>query len=118
MEEQVSKDAFKTSGSSPHLSENGAPVLTGRGVEDVKRRIMAAFEQVHRGHPAPEKQPRTPQVYSEVHKERFHQRAKSLTRSALTLGLPHISKARNGVYEIVAPQETAEDLFRAALGDE
>ena len=114
----MSKDAFKTSGSSPHpVSGNGAPVLTGRGVEDVKRRIMAAFEQVHLGQPAPEKQPRTPQVYTETHKERFHQRAKALTRSALTLGL-HISKARNGVYEIVAPQETAEDLFKAALGDE
>jgi hypothetical protein len=92
--------------------------MTGRGVEDVKRRIMEAFESIHHGQPAPVKTEKQPQVYSEVHKERFHQRAKSLTRSALTLGLPHISKVRNGVYEIVAPQETAEDLFKAALGDE
>jgi hypothetical protein len=118
MEEQVSKDAFKTSGSSPHpVSGNGAPVLTGRGVEEVKRRIMEAFESIHHGQPAPAKTEKQPQVYTETHKERFHQRAKALTRSALTLRA-HISKARNGVFEIVAPQETAEDLFKAALGDE
>jgi hypothetical protein len=32
------------SGSSPTISENGAPVLTGRGLEDVRERIRRAFQ--------------------------------------------------------------------------
>jgi hypothetical protein len=41
------------SGSSPTISENGAPVLTGRGLRDVEGRIRRAFEQLHGGQPAP-----------------------------------------------------------------
>lgn len=114
------KTAFE-SGNSPPMSESGAPILTGRGLEQVKERILRAFEQVHGGQPAPEKVEKPPQVYAEAQQERFHQRAKSLTRSALTLGMlasSHISKPRHGAYEIVAPQETAEDLFKAALEGE
>jgi len=34
------------SGTSPTVSENGAPILTGRGLEETKRRIMEAFQQI------------------------------------------------------------------------
>ena len=39
------------SGSSPTISENGAPVLTGRGLQDARERIRSTFEQVHGGQP-------------------------------------------------------------------
>ncbi len=115
----MSKDACKRSGSSPHpVSGNGAPVLTGHRLEDVKRRIMEAFASIHHGQPAPAKAEKQLKVYGEEHKQRFHAGVKAFTRSALTLGMhSHVSKARHSVYEIVAPQETAEDLFKAALGD-
>jgi len=98
------------SGSSPTISESGAPVLTGRGLQTVRDRILRAFEQVHGGQPAPEKQP---QVYTETHAERFHQRAKELSMRALSS--PHISKPCNGVFEVTVPTESAEELIREAL---
>jgi len=115
------KNAFDESGNSPPVvSENGTPILTGRGVEDVKRRIMEAFEQIHLGQPAPAKTEKPPQVYTETHAEKFHQRAKHLVRSATLLDAltsSAILKARtNGnVWEIEAPQASYEDLIREAL---
>jgi hypothetical protein len=105
------------SGSSPTISENGAPVLTGRGLQDGRERIRRAFEQVHGGQPAPlpwgEKQP---QVYTETHAERFRERVKALSLRALSS--PHISKSsRNGVFEISVPTKSAEELIREALGE-
>ncbi len=106
------------SGSSPTVSENGAPVLTGRGLRDVGERIRRAFEQVHGGQPTTlpplrqieEKQPH----YTETHAERFHQRAKALSLRALSS--PHISKpSRNGVFEVSVPTESAEQLISDAL---
>jgi len=115
------KNAFDESGNSPPVvSENGTPILTGRGVEDVKRRIMEAFEQIHLGQPAPEKVEKQPQVYTETHAEKFHQRAKHLVRSATLLDAltsSAILKARTNasVWEIEAPQASYEDLIGEAL---
>jgi hypothetical protein len=104
------------SGSSPTISENGAFVLTGRGLEDVRERIRRAFEQVHGGQPATlPREERQPQVYTETHAERFHERVKALSLRALSSA--HISKpSRNGVFEVSVPTESLEELIRAALG--
>lgn len=50
-----SKTGFE-SGTSPTVSENGAPILTGRGLEETKRRILEAFERI-RNHPPASPQP-------------------------------------------------------------
>lgn len=114
-----SKNAFETSGNSPtKVSENGAPVLTGRGLEDVKRRIMESFEKIRHHLPIPA-QPPAPQesqaVYAEHHEAHFHARAKKLTLVALSSS--HILKtnARGNVSEIVVPAESAEELIAEAL---
>ena len=105
------------SGSSPTISENGAPVLTGRGLQDVRERIGRAFERVHGGQPTPlRREERQPQVYTETHAERFHERVKALSLRALRSA--HISKSsRNGVFEVAVPTESAEQLIREALGE-
>ncbi len=108
------------SGSSPTVSENGAPVLTGRGLQDVRERILRAFEQVHGGQPAPlcRSEEKQPQVYTEIQRERFHQGAKALSLRALNSHSVHISKpSRNGVFEIVPPTESPEQLIREAMGE-
>ena len=54
------KNVFEASGNSPtatatvRVSENGAAIQTGRGLEETKRRIMEAFESIrqHPAHPA------------------------------------------------------------------
>ena len=68
------------SGSSPTISENGAPVLTGRGLQDARERIRSAFEQVHGGQPTTLPEERQPQIYTETQRERFHERVKTVTR--------------------------------------
>jgi hypothetical protein len=106
------------SGSSPTISENGAPVLTGRGLQEVRERIRRAFEQVHGGQLAPlrRSEEKQPQVYTETQRERFHQRVKALSLRALTSS--HISKSsRSGVFEVAVPTESAEQLIREALGE-
>ncbi|SRR6266436_824784 len=130
------KNVFEASGNSPtattmKVSENGAPIQTGRGVEETKRRIMQAFERIrqHPAHPAQHltgqeeesaapavAPPLQPQVYTEEHKTRFHERAKRLSLAALSS--PHIMKAtRSHVFEIAVPTESAEELIREALGE-
>src|SRR6266851_5520644 len=96
------KTAFESGNSPPKVSENGAAIQTGAGIQDVARRIQAEFEKIHNGHPAPEKQPK---VYTEAHKERFHQRAKRLSLAALSSSC--IMKARSNVFEITVPTESA-----------
>lgn len=113
------------SGSSPtatataRVSENGALIQTGRGVEDTKRRIMEAFERI-RQHPVqhsePTPQPQIELVYTEQQRTRFHERAKRLSLAALSSS--HIMKAtRSHVFEIAVPTESAEELIREALGE-
>ncbi len=110
------KTAFESGNSPPKVSESGAVIETGRGLEQVKQRILRAFEQVHGGQPAPEKKP---QIYTTEHEGRFHKRAKHLMRSAALQALQnsYIAKAtRSNVFEITVPTETPEELYKAALG--
>ena len=111
------------SGSSPtatatvRVSENGAPIQTGHGLEEAKRRIVEAFEKI-RQHPAGQQIPsQTHEIaYTEQHKTRFHERAKRLSLAALSSS--HIMKAtRSHVFEIAVPTESAEELIREALGE-
>lgn len=74
--------------------------------------------------PLPKKQPQVlppqvlplekqPHVYTETQRELFHRRVKALSLSALNS--PIISKStRNGVFEIAVPNESPEELYRAA----
>lgn len=109
---------------SPKISESGAIILTGRGVDAVRRKFAEAFQQI-RQHPAgqdpaqlaPQVEPTPPQtllVYTEQHEEQFHQRAKHLALQALTSS--HIATTRNkGVWEIEVPTQTADELIKEAL---
>jgi len=116
-EEKVSDDACKTSGSSPQLAESGATILTGRGLQQVRERIKAAFTKIHLGQPAPEKVEKPPQIYTETQADKFHQRAKRLALASLEDSF--IVKApRNNVWIIETTSQTPEELYKAALGDE
>jgi len=114
------KTAFESGNSPPKVSESGAPIQTGRGLEETKRRIKEAFERI-RQHPAvrhskPTPQPQVELVYTERHKTRFHERAKRLSLAALSSS--HLMKAtRSHVFEIAVPTESAEELIREALGE-
>jgi hypothetical protein len=118
------------SGSSPtatatvRVSENGAPIQTGHGLEETKRRIEEAFEAIRKNIPAPAQQPQQtptpPQVeftYKEQHKTRFHERAKRLSLAALSSSSIMKTKTTRGYVEIAAPTESAEELIREALGE-
>ena len=114
------KNAFETSGNSPtKVSENGAPVLTGRGLEDVRRRIIESFEKIRlhqHDQPAPAPLPLVEKIaYTEEHEVRFHERALKLTLVALTSSHIAKSRAQSGVFEIVVPVENAEELISEAL---
>ncbi len=104
------------SGSSPtgtatvRVSESGAPIQTGHGLEETKRRIMDAFEKIRQHLPASPQ----PQAYTEEHEVRFRARAKKLTLAALTSS--HMMKAaRSNVFEITVPTESAEQLIAEAV---
>ena len=111
------------SGSSPtatvRVAPSGAPIETGRGLDDVRRRIEAAFEVIHLGQPTLAnveivEKVEKPQVYTETHAERFHQRAKHLALQALTAS--HTTTTRNkGVWEIEVPTQMADELIKEAL---
>jgi hypothetical protein len=121
------KNVFEASGNSPtatatvRVSESGAPIQTGRGLEETKRRIGEAFAKIRRHEgpvQAPEEPPipQPPLVYTEEHKTRFHERAKRLSLAALESSC--IMKAtRSPVFEIAVPTESAEELIREALGE-
>jgi hypothetical protein len=110
------KTAFESGNSPPKVSKSGALIQTGRGLEETKRRIMEAFRLIHNDQPAPARIEKQAHVYTESHAEKFHQRAKALTRSALTSSHVLRGRANGNVWEIAVPTETAEDLFKAALG--
>jgi hypothetical protein len=116
-EEKVSDDACKTSGSSPQLAESGATILTGRGLQQVRERIKAAFTEIHLGQPAPAKVEKPLQIYTETQADKFHQRAKKLALASLENSF--IAKApRNNVWIVETTTLTPEELYKAALGDE
>lgn len=111
-----------TAAATVRVSESGALIQTGRGLEETKRRITEAFEAVRKNIPAPAQQPQqaptSPQVeptYMEQQETRFHQRAKRLSLAALETS--HIMKiTRGSVFEITVPTESAEELIREAMG--
>jgi hypothetical protein len=113
-EEKVKpKTAFESGNSPPKVSENGAPIQTGRGLEETKRRIMEAFEKV-RQEPARPPQPQVELVYTEEHESRFHERAERFSRAALKS--PNILKSSHkGVWEIEVPTKSADELIAEAL---
>jgi hypothetical protein len=114
------KTAFESGNSPPKVSESGAPIQTGHGLEETKRRIVAAFEKI-RQHPVQHSeqtpQPQVELVYTEQHKTRFHQRAKRLSLAALESSCIMKAKARSNVFEISVPTESAEELIKEALGE-
>ncbi len=107
------KTAFESGNSPPKVSESGALVETGRGLEETKRRIMEAFEKVRQGYEQPA-QPEVEVVYSEAHESRFHQRADKLSRAALQ-STSILKPPRKGVWEIHVPTKSAEELIAEAL---
>lgn len=105
-------------------SNNGAMIMSGAGVAAVRQKVKEEFQKA-RG-PAvfsqPPSQPESPQeqlafqetVYTEQNKTRFHERAKRLSIAALETS--HIlAHDKKGVWNIEAPSETVEDLYKAAL---
>ena len=122
------KTGVESGNSPPRISENGAPVQTGRGLESVRRAITDAFAKIHQHsaqpHPAqplPQQpaqvvqQPPPPVPYTEEHAQRFQRRAKRLALDALSSS--YASKSPKLVFEIEVPAETLEELLRM-LGEE
>jgi hypothetical protein len=115
------KTAFESGSSPPKVSENGAPIQTGRGLEETKRRIMEAFEKI-RQYPVqgPVQKPTQATqrvVYTPQHLERFQRHAQRLALASLENSF--IAKApRNNVWIIETTSQTPEELYKAALGDE
>jgi hypothetical protein len=90
-------------------NDNGVPTLHGRGLEDVKRRIMDAFDAVRA--PATPPAPAEVVVDPEEHKERFQRRTERLTAAALSCS--HVmSEVTNGPIYVAPPTESAEELFK------
>jgi hypothetical protein len=120
------KTAFESGNSPPKISESGALIQTGRGLEETKRRITEAFEDARKNHatreehnPAQHEELPTPPPeieYGEHHRARFHERARRLSLAAPTSS--HISTgARRDVvcWEIEMPTQTASELIEEAL---
>jgi hypothetical protein len=107
------KTAFESGNSPPKVSENGASIQTGRGLEETKRRIMEAFEKI-RQEPVLPSEPQVEVAYTEEQESRFHQKAERLSRAALES--PNILKSpRRGVWEVEVPTKSAEELIAEAL---
>ena len=99
-------------------SPSGAVIMSGTGVAAVRKKLEEEFEKA-RGSVEPSETPAEPPaseetVYTEQHETRFHERAKRLSLAALSS--PHIlSHDKKGVWNIEAPSESVEDLYKAAL---
>ncbi len=117
------KTAFESGNSPPKVSESGAPIQTGRGLEQVLRGIEEAFKAARqapvqgpvRGPEEPQA-PQAPQVYTEHHRTRFHEKAKRLSLSALESSYI-LQDTRSNVFEIAVPTKSAEDLIKEAVGE-
>jgi hypothetical protein len=94
-----------------NFSKNGAPIRTGRGIEEVKRQMAEAFEK-HRVHEVMPTLPAPPEgvLYGE---ESFHVHATKLATAALTSC--YFQGSTSNSNEIIVPKETAEELFKLAL---
>jgi hypothetical protein len=114
------KNAFEASGSSPgethDISPNGAPRNTGRGLEDVKRRIREAFAEIRCDVPAPappQMEPEVDVVYTPELEEKFHQKVKRLETSCLIKSSPR--PRYREVYVIRPTTRTADQLIEEAM---
>jgi hypothetical protein len=99
--------------------------MSGAGVAAVRKKLEEAFAEIRTGDATATSPPPTqeltqelpqPQhmIYTEQHKNRFHERAKRLSLAALETS--HIlADDKKGVWDIEAPSESVEDLFKAAL---
>jgi hypothetical protein len=105
-----SKTTCETSGTSPTL-------------EVIRQRITRAFDAI-RQHPVRGPVPEPPQapqqvVYTEQHETHFHERVKRLSLAALEGS--HIAtrprRADVAYWEISAPNQSAEELIKEALGE-
>jgi len=110
------------SGTSPTFSENGAPIQTGRGLEDTKRRIREAFEQARNTSltppPTTPMTPATPQVYSEHHEHRFHKHVEKLTEVDLRSNQLRPERVRQDGHRwhwVEVPVEAASELIEQAV---
>jgi hypothetical protein len=112
------KTGVESGNSPPKVSENGAPIQTGAGLEQVKQRILRAFEEARGDQPAIEQPPleQAEAQYTEQSGERFRERMKKLSLAALQSS--HRYARRRPVFEIAVPSESAEELFRQALEGE
>jgi len=112
------KTGVESGNSPPRISENGAPVQTGRGLESVRRAITDAFAKIHQhsAQPLPQQpaqvvqQPPTPVPYTEAQAERFQRRAKRLALDALSSS--YASKSPKLVFEIEVPRESLEEILK------
>jgi hypothetical protein len=94
------------------------PSRTGRGLEETKRRITEAFQQIRQHLPSPPlpppQEPQVEAIYTEHHEAHFHAHAKSLIVAALSSS--HMGKTPRGdVFEIVVPVESADELIAEAM---
>jgi hypothetical protein len=100
-------------------NDDGVPTLHGRGLGDVKRRIMEAFDAMREGSSRKEvlEMLESSNINSvEETAARFHRRVEKLSRAALASSHIMSEGARkDGVWEITVPDKTAETLFREAL---
>jgi hypothetical protein len=96
------------------FSENGAPLRTGRGIEEIRRKITEAFDRqrIHEVMVMPV-MPAPPEGV--LHgPESFHANVKELTTAAMTT--VYVAESSNkGPYIVVTPTESAEELFKLAL---
>ncbi len=64
------------------ISESDATILTGRGVEEARRKMAEAFQRI-RQHPAQQPTPKAQVEYDEHQETHFRERAHKLTQAAL-----------------------------------
>jgi hypothetical protein len=102
------------------ISESGASILSGRGLEETKRRIMSAFEAIRQpleSLVAPVPAPQVVVVNAEETAARFHARVKRLSLAALEMSHISTGTGRDDVWEIAVPNQSAETLFKEALDE-
>jgi hypothetical protein len=122
------KTAFESGNSPPKVSENGAAIQTGRGLESVRREIAERFEKARSQHPVqPQKTPVLADLEpssicrdTEARKAKFERYSNALVSAALRNPVVRQHSRRvdqRGAWVIEDPSQTAEELIREALGE-
>ena len=118
-------DAFKCSGSSP-TSGNGAPILHGRGLAQVRERIREAFNTIH-SNPGDmrievmkevltKEDAANPQKEEEEATQPLAERASPYLKAAVQLvQRRRPAKPSSNVHLISVPTESAEELIEQAI---